>query len=141
MSQPRAAIAGTFVQPRGSIRSQITDITGGAVLGVIAASAVAERGVDGASPLPEGQLAYLAVLPDSVMLFTAKKGAFKPKPTDSVIATAPRSATQTARVQKQKLAGILEITFADGSTWSFDVPRVHLKNADRVATALGSPTA
>jgi hypothetical protein len=74
MSQARAAIAGAFVEPRGSIRSQITDITGGAVLGVVGASAVAEHGVDGASPLQEGQLAYLAVLPDSVVLFTAKKG-------------------------------------------------------------------
>jgi hypothetical protein len=76
-----------------------------------------------------------------VVLFTAKKGAFKPKPTDTVIATAPRTAIQTAHVQKRKLAGILEVTFADGSTWSFDVPRVHLKDAARVATALGSPTA
>jgi hypothetical protein len=96
MSQPRAAIAGTFVQPRGSIRSQITDITGGAVLGVVGASAVAEQGVDGALLLQEGQLAYLVVLPDSVVLFTARKGAFKPKPTDSAIAMASRSATQTA---------------------------------------------
>jgi hypothetical protein len=141
MSQAHAAIAGTFVQPRGSLRSQMTDITGSKVLGVVAASAAAEGGVDGASPLQEGQLAYLAVMPDSVVLFAAKKGAFKPKPTDSVIATAPRSATRTARSQKRKLAGILEITFADGSTWSFDVPRVHLKNADRVAAVLGSHTA
>jgi hypothetical protein len=140
MSQAHAAIAGTFVQPRGSLRSQITDITGSNVLGVVA-SAAAEGGVDGASPLQEGQLAYLAVMPDSVVLFAAKKGAFKPKPTDSVIATAPRSATRTARSQKRKLAGILEITFADGSTWSFDVPRVYLKNADRVAAVLGSHTA
>jgi hypothetical protein len=140
MSQADAAIAGTFVQPRGSIQSQIYASTGGA-LGVVAASAAAEGGVDGASPLQEGQLTYLAVMPDSVVLFVAKKGAFKPKPTDSVIATVPRSATHTARVQKRKLAGILEITFADGSAWSFDVPRVHLKNADRVAAVLGSPTA
>jgi hypothetical protein len=140
MSQAHAAIAGTFVQPRGSIQSQIFAATGGP-LGVVAASAAAEGGVDGASPLQEGQLAYLAVMPDSVVLFAAKKGAFNPKPTDSVIATVPRSATQTARVQKRKLAGIIEITFADGSAWSFDVLRVHLKNAGRVAAVLGSTTA
>ena len=153
MSKPDLAVAGMFVQPRGSIRSLIAGVTGGEVLGVAggiagaamgaagsaAAGAAAERGLGGASPLQKGEVGYLAVMTDSVLLFAVKSGGFKLKRTDSIIASVPRSATRAARVQKKRLAGILQVTFADGSAWSFDVPRANLKSAQEVVAALSSP--
>jgi hypothetical protein len=90
----------------------------------------------GISTPPEPQIAYLSVFADQVVLFHAKGGAFRPKPTDEVVASAPRSSVESARVEKGRIAGVLEISFADGSSWAFDVPKVHLGGAQQVAATL-----
>jgi hypothetical protein len=139
LPDPGAAIIGTFVEPRGMIRSIVAGAAGGQALGAlgnVAASAVASTGTNDASPLTKGQIAYLAVYLDQLTLFRAKRGAFKPKPTDEVIASAPRTDVRAAAVQKGRIAGVLEITFGDGQTWAFDVPKVHLSGAQGVAAAL-----
>jgi hypothetical protein len=69
----------------------------------------------------------------------SRRGAFKPKPTDQIIAAAPRAAVRTARVEKGRLAGVLEVSFEDGSAWAFDVPKVHLSGAQQIASELASP--
>jgi tetratricopeptide (TPR) repeat protein len=152
MKKPRLAIAGTLVLPRGAMRSRAAGAAGSQALGVVGgiagaflgaatgqvAEAVAERGVRGASPLEADQLGYLAVMPDSVVLFHVKQGWWSPKLTQSVIASNPRAATRAARLQRKMLVGILQITFADGSAWAFEIPRNNLRNARRVAAALGS---
>jgi hypothetical protein len=63
-------------------------------LGGAAASAAASRGSGDASPLATGQIAYLGLFPDELTMFRAKRGAFRPKPTNQVIASAsmPRPA-------------------------------------------------
>jgi hypothetical protein len=33
-------------------------------------------------------------------------------------------------------AGVLQVSFEDGSAWAFDVPRVHLKGAQEIAGEL-----
>ena len=53
-----------------------------------------------------------------------------------LIAAAPRSAVRTAKVEKGRIAGVLEVTFEDGSAWVFDVPKVHLKGAQEIASEL-----
>jgi hypothetical protein len=136
---PSDTVVGTFVEPRGMIRSVVAAAAGREVLGLVgavAASSIAASSQPDASPLAKGQIAYLAVFADQVILFRAKRGALKPKATDEVIASAARSELRTAAVDKGRIAGVLTLTFADGSTWAFDVPKVHLSGADRVATDL-----
>ena len=35
-----------------------------------------------------------------------------------------------------KLAGVLEVSFTDGTSWTFDVPKIHLGTAESVSRAL-----
>jgi hypothetical protein len=127
------AAAGTFVEPRGMIRSAVASAVGG-VVGALATTPTTGQ-------LRKGELGYLSVFPTEVVLFAAKRGAFKPKPTTNVIATAPRSSVRSAQIDKGRIAGILDITFADGTAWQFEVPRVHLGGANQVVSVLGRPAA
>ena len=132
---------GTFVEPRGMIRSIVAATAGREVLGAlgsISAERAAAAGTEGASPLKKGDIAYLSVSGDQVVLCKAKRGAFKPKPTDEVIAAAPREAVRGAVMEKGRIAGVLKLSFEDGSTWEFDVPKVHLKGAHEIEAQLAS---
>jgi hypothetical protein len=133
--------AGTFVEPRGMIRSIVAATAGREVLGAlgsIRAEQAASAGTAGASPLKKGDIAYLSVSAGEVLLCKAKRGAFKPKPTEEVIASAPREAVRGAKIDKGRIAGVLEVSFYDGSTWAFDVPKVHLKGAQEIEAALAT---
>jgi hypothetical protein len=133
------AIAATFVEPRGMIRSVVVGVAGREILGAVglaAASAAASTGTAGASPLRAGSIAYLSVSADDLVLFHAKRGAFRPKATDEVVASAPRSTVERATLEKGRIAGVLEISFAGGSTWAFDIPKVYLSGAQQVAAVL-----
>jgi hypothetical protein len=139
LSDPNEAISGAFLEPRGMIRSVVAGAAGREVLGALggaAASAAASQGSGDASPLAKGQIAYLGLFPDELTMFRAKRGAFRPKPTNQVIASAPRADVRTATVEKGRLAGVLEISFDDGQSWSFDVPKVHLAAAAAIVAAL-----
>lgn len=132
-------LAATFVEPRGMIRSIVAATAGREVLGAlgaVTAERTASAATEGASPLKKGDIAHLSVSRDEITLCKAKRGAFKPKPTDEVIAAAPRAAVLTAKVEKGRIAGVLEVSFEDGSTWAFDVPKVHLKGAQEIASVL-----
>jgi hypothetical protein len=90
VSDPNEAIAGAFVEPRGMIRSIVAGVAGREALGALGsagASAAASRGTHDAAPLSKGQIAYLGVFPDELTMFRAKRGAFRPKPTDEMIAS------------------------------------------------------
>ncbi len=135
------AIAATFVEPRGMIRSVVASVAGREVLGVagsVAASALASAGTTDSSPLRKGQIAHLSVFPGEIVLCRAKRGAFRPKPTDDRIASAPRASVRSANLDKGRIAGVLEIFFVDGSSWTFDVPKVHLAGAHQIAAAFES---
>jgi hypothetical protein len=135
------AIAATFVEPRGMIRSVVAAVAGREVLGAVgavAASSIASAGTSDSSPLHKGQIAYLSVFPDEIVLCRAKRGAFRPKPTEERIASAPRTSVRSANVDKGRIAGVLEISFVDGSSWTFDVPKVHLAGANQITAALES---
>jgi hypothetical protein len=136
MTEP---IAGTFVEPRGMIRSIVAGVAGGEVGGAIGAAAAASLAgarTDAASPLASGQIAYLAVFADEIVMFRAKRGALRPKQTTDVLAAAPRGDLRAAQLDKGRLAGVLAIDFADGTSWAFDVPKVHLAGAAAIAAAL-----
>jgi hypothetical protein len=139
MSDRGAPIAATFVEPRGMVRSIVAGVAGGELAGALgstAASLAASSATPDASPLGKGQIGYLAVFADTVTLFRGRRGALKPKPTDELIATAPRTELRDAAIDKGRLLSVLELTFADGSTWAFDVPKVHLSGARAIADAL-----
>jgi hypothetical protein len=141
ISESSEAVAATFVEPRGMIRSVVGDAAGRQLLGAVGgatASAMASRSVNGASPLKKGEIAHLSVADDEVTLCRAKRGAFRPKPTAEVIATAPREVVRSATLDKGRIAGVLTIGFEDGSSWAFDVPKVHLSGARQIAATLGS---
>jgi hypothetical protein len=106
------------------------------VIGAVSAERAASAGTEGASPLKKGEIAHLSVSSEQLTLCRAKRGAFKPKPTDEVIASAPRAAVRSAKVDRGRIAGVLEISFEDGSTWAFDVPKVHLSGAQQIAREL-----
>jgi hypothetical protein len=132
-------VAATFVEPRGMIRSIVAATAGREVLGAlgsISAERAASAGTEGASPLKKGEIAHLSVSTDEVVLCKAKRGAFKPKRTEEVIAAAPREAVLDAKIEKGRIAGVLQVSFDDGSTWEFDVPKVHLKGAEQIAAQL-----
>jgi hypothetical protein len=139
MPNSQQPLAATFVEPRGMIRSIVAATAGREVLGALgslSAERAASTRTQGASPLKKGDIAHLSVSRDELRLCRAKRGAFKPKPTDEVIAAAPRAAVRTAKLDKGRIAGVLEVTFEDGSTWAFDVPKVHLKGAHEIASTL-----
>src|SRR5581483_590251 len=138
------SVAATFVEPRGMVRSIVAATAGRELLGALgalSAERAAAAGTEGASPLKKGDIAHLSVSRDELRLCRAKRGAFKPKPTDEVIAAAPRAAVRSAKVDKGRIAGVLEVSFEDGSTWAFDVPKVHLKGAEQIAAELSSRAA
>ena len=141
MTNTHHTLAATFVEPRGMIRSIVAATAGREVLGALGAM-TAERavsaGTDGASPLKKGDIAHLSVRRDELTLCRAKRGAFKPKPTDEMIAAAPRAAVRSAKVDKGRIAGVLKVSFEDGSSWAFDVPKVHLSGAQQIAAELSS---
>lgn len=141
MTNSESTLAATFVEPRGMVRSIVAATAGREVLGAlgaITAERTAAAGTEGASPLKKGEIAHLSVTHDEIRLCKAKRGAFKPKPTGELIAAAPRAAVQTAKVDKGRIAGVLEVSFEDGSTWAFDVPKVHLSGAREIAAELSS---
>jgi hypothetical protein len=134
-------IAGAFVEPRGMIRSVVGDVAGRQVLGAVGgmtASAAAAQGLRDASPLKKGQIAHLSVSREEVALRRARRGAFRPNATEEVIAAAPRAVVRSATLDKGRIAGVLTISFEDGTSWAFDVPKVHLAGAREVAASLAA---
>src|SRR5436305_10142476 len=116
MQSSERVLAATFVEPRGMIRSVVAAVAGREVLGAlgaISAERAASAGTEGASPLKKGDIAHLSVSHDELRLCKAKRGAFKPKPTDELIAAAPRAAVRTAKVEKGRIAGVPEVSFED----------------------------
>lgn len=139
MQSSEQVLAATFVEPRGMVRSVVAAVAGREVfgaLGAITAERTATASTGEASPLKKGEIAYLSVSREQVMLCRAKRGAFKPKPTDDLLASAPRIVVRGASLEKGRIAGVLELSFEDGSSWAFDVPKVHLKGAQAIAGEL-----
>ncbi len=136
---PGQVLATSFVEPRGTIMSIVAGTIGREIGGGLTA-ATAARGVEqnsaGASPLTKGQLGYLVAFDDQVVLYRAKRGAFKPKPTEEVYATAPRGSVTGAELERKKVSGVLVVHFADGSEWAFDVPKIYLSTAEGIAVSL-----
>jgi hypothetical protein len=137
MPDIKQAVASTYVEPRGSMRQVVARAAGGEILGA-AGRAVAGAATEPSdrSPIKAGRIGFLAVFDDQVVLFAGKRGAFKPKPTEEVLATVPRSELATASLEKKAVKGVLTLTLNDGADWAFDMPRAHLKSAQAVVASL-----
>jgi hypothetical protein len=110
----------------------------GAAGGALAGGKAAKAGAAARAETPEfkGQ-ALLALTDAEVALVKLKQGAISAKPSE-VIARAPRNQV-TGATLANGLVPKLSITFADGSAWSMDIPRVIKKQGDtnRVVELLG----
>jgi hypothetical protein len=128
MVEISGALAVSFVEPRGTTAAVVGDTVGGA-----AGGAISHAGEKGFSPLEKGQIGFLAVMPDRLVLFQAKRGAFKPKVTDTVLAQMASGGVVSASLERKRLSGVLDLTFTDGSVWSFEIPGANLGDAQKVA--------
>jgi hypothetical protein len=139
-------IAGVKVMARGATMGRAMNQGGVAVGGLIGAAGGAlaggkasKKGASGRGDTPEfkGQ-ALLALTDTEVVLVKLKQGAISAKPTE-VIARAPRGEVSEAKLDNG-LVPKLSITFADGSAWAMDVPRVVKKQGDtgRIVELLGA---
>ena len=87
-----------------------------------------------------GSIGYLGVRSDSVVLFHAKRGLFSPKATEQVVASAPRTEVSGASLDGVRLGSLLTVAFRDGSSWQFDIPKIHKKGAQEIVALLtGQP--
>jgi len=122
------------------VKSIVASTVGRELAGAVG-GASAQRSMEsqhaGSSPLRAGQIAYLSLDDGELVLYRAKRGAFRPKQTDEQIATASWSSVSGASLERGRIAAVLEVSFEDGSTWSFDVPKVHISGAQAIADALG----
>jgi DNA-binding transcriptional regulator YdaS (Cro superfamily) len=110
----------------------------GAAGGALASGKAAKTGAASRADTPDFKGAALLALTDSeVALVKLKQGAISAKPTE-VIARAARDEVTDATLANG-LVPKLTISFADGSAWSMDVPRVVKKQGDtnRIVELLG----
>lgn len=133
-------IAGTMVNPRGLAKKTIMRTTG-AELGGMVGSLVA-TGVGGrrqrTSDLPSfGRVGYLAASDAEVALVKCKSGAFKMHVTDQALARAPRSELEAVEFDEGRLISHLKLSFAGGTEWEFEVPKMGKKSARALVDALG----
>jgi hypothetical protein len=92
--------------------------------------------IAGAFVVGEDGLAYLSVFPRELVVFRAKRSLLrKPKVTDEAAASRPRPEIRSAAVDK---AGALEIDFADGSSWQFEVGSDQLTGAQQIVAELAA---
>lgn len=135
---PGDAQAGTFVARRGAIGAGAA----GGVGGVVGAALSERQNRKGeGSQLDLGNdLAYLAVMPDTLTLFKTKRSlvGLKPKLTDEALVEVPRSNLTSSTFRKGAIVSVFELEFQDGSSWQFDVPRQNRKDGEKVAQMLGS---
>jgi hypothetical protein len=134
-------LAGTFVNPKGLAKKMTASVAGGQIAGAVgsvAADVITTRGRETALALPSfGRVGYVAVTEDEVALVKTKTGAFKMKISDEVLARVPRTEIAAAELDQGMLLSHLLITFTNGVTWQFDVPKQGKRTAQGVVRALG----
>jgi hypothetical protein len=134
-------LAGTLVNPKGFTKKVTASVAGGQLggaVGTVAAAAIAGRGRTNVSDLPDyGRVGYVALSADEVALVKTKTGALKMKISDEVLARAPRTEVASAELGEGKLLSHLSISFTNGATWQFDIPRQAKKTAQGLVRALG----
>jgi hypothetical protein len=136
-----AEVAGTLVSPKGLTKKMTLRTAGGQVGGMVgdlAGSAIAGKTEKGAPEVPSfGRMGYLAVSETDLAVTKTSQMGFKPHPIGDALVRVPRSEVESAALQQGKLLSQLKLSFVNGVTWEFEVPRAHRKSAQQFVTALG----
>lgn len=136
-----AEIAGTVVSPRGLTKKMTMRTAGGQIAGMagdLAASTISGKTKSGAPDLPSfGRMGYLAASENELALTKTSQLGWKPHPIGDALIRVPRSEVESAALQQGKLLSQLKLSFVNGGTWEFEVPRAHRKTAQQFVTTLG----
>ena len=125
------------MSPKG-LTKRMTGAAAGSVVGGVVGRVAATAAMGGYGGAPSfGTLGYVAVTADELAIVRGKTGLFKPKVGTEVVARVARSGVASAELDPGALKAALEIEFADGGWWEFEVPKVHRKTAEQVVRALG----
>jgi hypothetical protein len=134
-------LAGCFVSPKGLTR-KMTGATAAGLVGGVAGRMIADAATERGGAAPSfGSLGYVAVTATEIAIVKGKVGLMKPSVGNQVIARVPRGRVSSANLDPGVLKAALRIGFADGSSWEFEVPKVHRRNAEMVVRALALPVA
>jgi hypothetical protein len=130
--------AGSFVSPKG-LTKKMTGATAAGMVGGIAGRLVADKAIarDPAAPA-FGNLGYLAVTATEFAIVKGKSGLFKPSVGTEVFVRVPRAEIASAAIEGKMLTGLLTITFTDGVSWQFEVPKVHRGTAEHLVAVLNT---
>jgi hypothetical protein len=82
-----------------------------------------------------GQVGFLAVASDEIAVFSGKQGLLKPKIT-GLVARIPRAAFVSFQLERGAMIVSGSISFDDGQSWEFEVPRARSGQIAEVETAL-----
>jgi hypothetical protein len=134
--------AGCVVNPPGSAGAIARGAMGkqlgaGSTVGASADADVTRKSAD-ALPQPVGswQAAYLALTAESLVLVGVKQGLVRPKPFGE-LARIPRSAVTGYELDEGGLQSPFSLALNDGTSWSFGLPKLHVKNAKELLGRLG----
>jgi hypothetical protein len=134
-------VAGTLVSPRGLTKKMSMGTAGsqvGGLVGSLAASALTSKTSKATPDMPSfGRSGYLAVSETELILTKTSQLGWKPQPKGDALVRVPRGEVQSVDLKKGKVLSQLELTFADGNTWQFEIPRANRKGAEEFTTALG----
>jgi hypothetical protein len=134
-------VAGTLVSPRGFTKKMSMGTAGGQVgglVGSLAASALTSKTVKAAPDMPSfGRSGYLAASETELILTKTSQLGWKPHTKGDALVRVPRGEVQSVDLEKGKVLSQLKLTFADGNTWQFEIPRANRKGAEEFTAALG----
>lgn len=134
-------VAGTLVSPRGLTKKMSMGTAGsqvGGLVGSLAASALTSKTSKATPDMPSfGRSGYLAASETELILTKTSQLGWKPHTKGDALVRVPRGEVQSVDLEKGKVLSQLKLTFADGNTWQFEIPRANRKGAEEFTTALG----
>lgn len=82
-----------------------------------------------------GQVGYLALTADEVVIFSGKQGLIRPK-IIGLVTRRPRRDLSSFQLEQGKMLVSGSIVFSDGAEWTFEVPRARAKQMATVEEEL-----
>ena len=108
------------------------------MVGELAASAVGGKTKSGAPDVPSfGRAGYLAASETELALTKTSQLGWKPHPIGDALVRVPRSEVESVSLEQGKLLSQLKLSFINGVTWEFEIPRAHRNGAKQLVTTLG----
>ena len=134
-------VAGALVSPKGLTKKMSIGTAGGQVgglVGSLAASALTSKTAKASPDMPSfGRSGYLAASETEIVLTKTSQMGFKPHPKGDALVRVARDEVQSVELDHGKVLSQLKLTFADGNTWAFEIPRANRKGAVEFTEALG----